>query len=341
MKDYSKLTREVSLAITGLSVSKPSVGNTTTAAISGTSIAGREFRIGKDHNGALSIRVPCDYSSSHAMPLWQSKLITVTKEARESKGSVEGWIIVHFNRHVPDEQVTSLAAYIIDAIDPMDMDSEVTVLGVLKEWKKLFVEESSAFGYEKVVGLWGELHILNKLIDINQEKALNVWTGPIRGSHDFAGIDSSIECKTTTNKILKNVHISSVYQLVPPGQDGTLTLAYVQIEERSRDGKSLTAFIEETAKRFAHPALFFEKLGHLGYERNVTKTTHTEMRFAVCKDSYYDVSGDFPRVVPTSFVGGKIPADVEDIAYTIDLRQSDKHLINSETIQARMAHLLK
>jgi len=73
----------------------------------------------------------------------------------------------------------------------------------------------------------------------------------------------------------------------------------------------------------------------------VTKTTHTEMRFAVCKDSYYDVSGDFPRVVPTSFVGGKIPADVEDISYTIDLRQSDKHLINEETIRLRQTLLLK
>ena len=341
MKDYSKLAREVSLAITGLSVSKPSAGNTITSAISGTSVAGREFRIGKDHNGALSIRVPCDYSSSHAIPLWKSKLITVTKEARESKGSIEGWIIVHFNRHVPDEQVTSLAAYIIDAIDPMDMDSEKTVLGVLKEWKKLFVEESSAFGYEKVVGLWGEIHILNKLIDISQEMALNVWTGPINGSHDFAGIDSSIECKTTTNKIVKNVHISSVYQLVPPNQDGMLTLAYVQIEERARGGKSLTNFIEETAKRLSHPDVFFEKLSHLGYERNVTKTGHTEMTFALCKDSYYDVRGDFPRIVPTSFTGEKIPANVEDISYTIDLRQSDKHLITPEIIQLRIQHLLK
>ena len=341
MKDYSKLAREVSLAITGLSVSKPSAGNTITSAISGTSVARREFRIGKDHNGGLSIRVPCDYSCSHAMPLWKNKLITVTKEARESKGSIEGWIIVHFNRHVPDEQVTSLATYIIDAIGPMDMDSEKTVLGVLKEWKKLFVEESSTFGYEKVVGLWGEIHILNKLIDISQEKAINVWTGPISGSHDFAGIDSSIECKTTTNKIVKNVHISSVYQLVRPNQDGTLTLAYVQIEERARDGKSLTNFIEETAKRLSHPDVFFEKLSHLGYERNVTKTAHTEMTFALCKDSYYDVGGDFPRVVPTSFAGEKIPADVEDISYTIDLRQSDKHLITKEIIQLRIQHLLK
>jgi hypothetical protein len=341
MKDYSKLTREVSLAITGLSVSKPSAGNTTTAPISGTSVAGREFRIGKDHNSALSIRVQCDYSSSYAIPLWQSKLITVTKEARESNGTVEGWIIVHFNRLVPDEQVTSLAAYIIDAIDPLDSESDKTVLGVLKEWKKLFVEDASAFGYEKVVGLWGELFILNKLIDISEEKALSVWTGPIRGSHDFAGLDSSIECKTTTNKIVKNVHISSVYQLVPPNLDGTLTLAYVQIEERARDGKSLTAFIEETAKRLTHPDVLFEKLSHLGYERNVTKTAHTEMAFALCKDSYYDVAGDFPRVVPTSFAGGKIPADVEDISYTIDLRQSDKHLISPEIIQLRIQHLLK
>jgi hypothetical protein len=65
------------------------------------------------------------------------------------------------------------------------------------------------------------------------------------------------------------------------------------------------------------------------------------MAFALCKDSYYDVAGDFPRVVPTSFAGGKIPADVEDISYTIDLRQSDKHLISPEIIQLRIQHLLK
>jgi hypothetical protein len=341
MKDYSKLTSEVSLAISALSGAKPSAGKSTRSPISGTDVAGREYQIGKDHNGALSLRVPCDYVGSSAMPLWQTRLISVTKESREANGVTEGWIIVHFSRLVPSEQVTSLSAYIIDAIDPAGTDSEKTVLGVLKEWKKLFVEDSSAFGYEKVVGLWGELHILNKLIDINEEKALSVWTGPIRGSHDFAGIDSSIECKTTTNKIVKNVHISSVYQLVPPGLDGTLTLAYVQIEERARDGKSLTAFIEETAKRLTHPEVFFEKLSHLGYERNVTKTAHTEMAFGLCKESYYDVAGDFPRVVPTSFAGGKIPADVEEISYTIDLRQSDKHLIPEDIVHHRAKLILK
>ena len=341
MKDYSKLTSEVSLAISALSGAKPSAGKSIRSPISGTNIVGREYQIGKDHNGALSLRVPCDYAGSSTMPLWQTRLISVTKESREANGVTEGWIIVHFSRLVPGEQVTSLAAYIIDAIEPTGTDSEKTVLGVLKEWKKLFVEDSSAFGYEKVVGLWGELHILNKLIDINEEKALSVWTGPIRGSHDFAGIDSSIECKTTTNKIVKNVHISSVYQLVPPGLDGTLTLAYVQIEERARDGKNLTSFIEETAKRLTHPDVFFEKLSHLGYERNVTKTAHTETAFGLCKESYYDVAGDFPRVVPISFTGGKIPADVEEISYTIDLRQSDKHLISPEIIQLRIQHLLK
>ena len=234
-----------------------------------------------------------------------------------------------------------MSAYIIDAIDPQDTESDKTVLAVLKEWKKLFVEDSSAFGYEKVVGLWGELFILNQLIDLSEENALRVWTGPIKGSHDFAGFDTSIECKTTTNKIVKNVHISSVYQLVPPNEDGTLTLAYLQIEERSRDGKSLTTLIEETATRLQHPEIFFEKLSHLGYERNVTKTADTEIQYALGKASHYDVTGDFPRVVPASFIGGKVPSEVEEISYTIDLRQSDKHLVTEETIQFRLKLLLK
>ena len=341
MKDYSKLTSEVSLAISALSAARPSAGKSLRSPISGTNVAGREYQIGKDHSGALSLRVPCDYVGSSAMPLWQTRLISVTKESREANGVTDGWIIVHFSRLVPSEQVTSLSAYIIDAIDTTRTDSEKTVLGVLKEWKKLFVEDASAFGYEKVVGLWGELHILNKLIDINEEKALSVWTGPIRGSHDFTGLDSSIECKTTTNKIIKHVHISSVYQLIPPNVDGTLTLTYVQIEERDRNGKSLTTFIEETAKRLTYPDVFFEKLSHLGYERNVTKTTHTEISFALCKVSHYDVAGDFPRILPTSFTGGKVPTDVEEISYTIDLRQSDKHLIADDIIHLRAKLLLK
>ena len=341
MKDYGKLTSEVSLAISALSGTKPSEGKSLRSKISGTNLVGREYQVGKDYNGALSLRVPCDYSGSSAMPLWQTRLINVTKESREFNGVNEGWIIIHFSRFVPGEQVTSLAAYVIDAIDPMDVESEKTVLAVLKEWKKLFVEDKSAFGYEKVVGLWGELHVLNKLIDISEEKALSVWTGPVRACHDFTSVDSSIECKTTTNKIVKNVHVSGINQLIPPSLNGTLTLAYVQIEERTSNSKSLTTFIEETAMRLNHPDVFFEKLGHLGYERNVTKTAHTETAFAICKDSYYDVTGDFPRITPTSFVGGNIPDEVEDITYTIDLRRSDKYLINEEAIKLRINSLLK
>lgn len=341
MKEYSKLSTEISLAILALSDVKPSAGKSVRSPISGAIVAGREYQIGKDNNGGLSLRVPCDYSGNSPQQLWQSSHIKLTKESRESNGDTEGWTIVNFSRYVPNEQVISLSVYIIDAINPTNTNSDKTIIEILKEWKKLFTEEATSFGYEKVIGLWGELFILDKLIDISKEKALSVWTGPERGSHDFTNLVSSIECKTTTNKFVKSVHISSVHQLIPPSQNGTLTLAYIQIEECSHGGKSLTVFIEEIVKRLDQPADFFEKLAAIGYQRNITMTTETEIPYILCKSSFYDVSKGFPRIVPESFIDGKVPNDVGEISYTIDLRQSDGLLISQSIIQTRLNLLMK
>ena len=47
MKDYSKLTSEVSLAISALSAARPSAGKSLRSPISGTNVAGRNTKSAK------------------------------------------------------------------------------------------------------------------------------------------------------------------------------------------------------------------------------------------------------------------------------------------------------
>ncbi|WP_230470000.1 PD-(D/E)XK motif protein [Lujinxingia vulgaris] len=78
------------------------------------------------------------------------------------------------------------------------------------------------------LGNVGELYILRWLLDYNPG-ALEQWTGPAQGRHDFRSGRKALEVKTGLRPH-SSVEISSLEQLEPVQKDGDLWLAVVTLE---------------------------------------------------------------------------------------------------------------
>ena len=103
---------------------------------------------------------------------------------------------------------------------------------------------------EKQVGLWGELWLLRKLIDVHGADALGYWTGPLGEDHDFRFADDEIEVKTTTKSTRSHI-ISKLSQLeASPGR--TLYLLSIQLAAgQGDDACSLLELVEDLRRRLA------------------------------------------------------------------------------------------
>lgn len=106
----------------------------------------------------------------------------------------------------------------------------------LTRWHAL-LREAAVLTIERQVGLFGELWLLRRLVDVLGPSAVEAWTGPERQSHDFRLMATEIEVKTTVGA--RRVHtISGLTQLIPsPGC--ALFIASLRLEDGGAGGETL------------------------------------------------------------------------------------------------------
>lgn len=189
----------------------------------------------------------------------------------------------------------------------------------LERWRQLFsgADESGRLGEPLLVGLLGELLVLETLLTRDDRRCLDVWTGPEGHQHDFRAGDRALEVKSTVIREGRVVSISSIDQLEPP-PIGSLHLVHFRFEA-APDGDSLPAAIRRIRKLGIELGLFHSMLHSVGYLAPHEK--HYERRtYRVVDRRAYDVEGpSFPRITQASFLHGGVPAGVLRISYSIDL----------------------
>lgn len=82
---------------------------------------------------------------------------------------------------------------------------------------------------EKIVGLWGEMWFLEKLILARTPDIVREWMGPLSESHDFRLEICDVEVKTTRHE--ERVHVISALNQLEPSPGRPLYLLSVQIAE--------------------------------------------------------------------------------------------------------------
>lgn len=192
----------------------------------------------------------------------------------------------------------------------------------LDDFRSLLIREPGALTSEKVRGLIGELLVLVDLLEIETDAA-KLWRGPLGERHDFRGAHIALEVKTRA-RAAGAITISSLDQLQEP-EGGELGLAVLHLQTAPGGRHTVGSLASRASALSADPELIRKLLASVGCTHPDAEAWNAE----TCElegSEYFQVMGDFPRVVPASFAAG-VPVGVESLSYTVDLAAAGAHRI--------------
>lgn len=243
-------------------------------------------------------------------------------ERADPDGSGKLWLALTRKSAGSSELFASMVCDVVGALDDAvaagsDEGKLLRVfIGRVGAWQEFMRKGSQALSPEAEIGLFGELTLLQALIEAGVPPALAVeyWVGPLDGIQDFELGTGALEVKTTLSAAGFPARIGSLEQL----DDSTRQPLFVAgVRLRQTDGaQNLPGFIDsmrETIKGDAEAhRLLSERLLAAGYidshsDRYPRKFEHAGTRVV-------EVTSDFPRMTL-----GTVPAGIMKAMYEIDL----------------------
>jgi hypothetical protein len=191
---------------------------------------------------------------------------------------------------------------------------------------------------EAEIGLFGELLVLEALLDVSGAAALESWRGSLGEEHDFGLADVDVEVKTTSSD--RREHwISGLRQLVPTAER-PLVLLSIQLTRGGTAGSTLTAQIQTVRTKCGFPTLD-EKLERAGWSDETSDLFVERWRLRAPATPYL-VDDSFPALTPKTL--GEIARDmsrVRDASYRLELTDLASSDANSSELASVVSVLDK
>lgn len=199
---------------------------------------------------------------------------------------------------------------------------------VLNRWREFLTPEPIRVPDKtKVVGVWGELWILEQL-SRRQSDAVRMWTGPDRGRFDFFNLSTALEVKSTLQRKGTTVTINGHDQLEPPNS-GSLYFSVLKLEERPVGGIGLPDLIEQIVENGVERRQILTSLLKIGISPDILPNTG-DLRFDLSEWFLYEVNEKFPKIIATSFKDDVLPNGVIALTYQIDLSMQPPYPLDDQ-----------
>jgi len=163
----------------------------------------------------------------------------------------------------------------------------------------------------KPYSVLGELLALERLI-VNGETP--VWLGPAKGSHDIETMSANYEVKSTISRYSSTFHAAGQFQL--GSSEGKQLFIVYQRFEPALSGHCIDGVLHRLAGLGQNAAPIEAGLAQLGFEPG---SSDRRANYKLLQSTKYHVDEGFPRIVPSSFVGGVLPKGIVSIEYQVDL----------------------
>lgn len=186
----------------------------------------------------------------------------------------------------------------------------------LDDFRALLVDPGDEVDAERISGLAGELVLLRRLLGLNAD-AWQLWRGPLKERHDFRADNLALEVKTSTRVANRSVRISAIDQLEEPA-GGELVLCLCQLEKVAGGGVTVASLASEVLALSSSPQKVRELLSAMSCpDPNAPAWNNVE--FSLAGQIFLEVRDGFPRIVPGSLPGGRLPAGLSEVRYALDL----------------------
>jgi hypothetical protein len=166
-----------------------------------------------------------------------------------------------------------------------------------------------------VKGLFGELIVLRKMIEIFGDYAIKFWNGPEGSLHDFSISEDRIEVKSSSSANPR-IKVSRTLQLIPL-EDGKLYLHLVRINQGS--GITISEMINQVRDMISQESYriaFQRKLSYLGNDEDFL---NFQQLFQLDTHTFTEVNESTPILHMN--ILQQFPPSISEIVYSLDADQ--------------------
>lgn len=252
---------------------------------------GRALLLSVDDVGERHLLVPV---ASEIVPTNIRSPLSVSADSfhfSDFKGDLAGrFIDIHCARRSLNSQFDYVIDDVLSATENCD-DGANAALDTVTMWRRLFMNLATVptLTYEEKTAAFGELTVLEELLEKDAGFQPEWWTGPEAQPHDFETDRFSLEVKTVGQES-RTITIHGLAQLAPI-EDKPLFLIVRTIEENS-EGRTLAELLESVLATKDTGTVIRDRAAQLG----ISTTCQYEERFQVKSTLIGTVGDNFPRL---------------------------------------------
>jgi Putative PD-(D/E)XK family member, (DUF4420) len=270
-----------------------------------------------DHDGHRHFLVPI-HTHRRIRPGLDGPVLQLSKRPLEDEDTFQTYADLACLRDDLGDLFTELCVDVLDAAEEVPDNPVRALYRVLDRWKALFRTHGVPLGPEQLAGLFGELTVLNRLLE-KDSSAHRLWHGPVGHRHDFSSGNTAVEVKTSTAGDGRRARIHGLDQLEAP-DGGSLCLAWYRVQRTAVNGSgtAFLAMVERALRLCDDEAALLDLLARAGYHPADAGHYH-DVRFATSEERWYRVEPEFPGLTTKTLAEAGVPVSVFDVEYTIDL----------------------
>lgn len=230
-----------------------------------------------------------------------------------AEGEVEGrYFDIHCRLPALNEQFDKVIGEVIGATEGATRPVGAAA-ATLAAWRRLFATLANVrpLTHQEKLAAFGELSVLQDLVDGFETFRATSWTGPEREPHDFELANVSIEVKSVGDDS-ETITVHGLEQLA--STDGKLLYLMVLRVTEDPDGRTVSELLGEILALCDDPAVVRQRAARLGVYEAMEDVT----RFTVAESLIGEVGSDFPRI--TGDILGPMLADpISRVSYDLQL----------------------
>ncbi|WP_216588624.1 PD-(D/E)XK motif protein [Streptomyces brasiliscabiei] len=271
--------------------------------------------IGVDHEGHRHVLVPV-HANRKIRPGLDGPVLQLRKRALEDEDTYQTYADLACLRDDLSDLFTELCVDVLEAANELPENPLKALYRVLDRWKSLFRTQQAPLGPEQLAGLFGELILLNRLLE-KDPSAYRIWRGPEGHHHDFSASATAVEVKASTATEGRRPQIHGLDQLEAP-DDGELCLVWFRLHRTTVNGSGIVELVDRSLRLCDDEVAVLDLLTQVGY-RSADADRYHDVRFSISEEQWYAVSAGFPGLTGRALIAAGVPISIVDVAYTIDL----------------------